>query len=65
MSNAIDGASAIAYTPADITDLAPARVRAEIAVAALKTEQDAARTQAEALLRLMEPYKGANLNARA
>jgi hypothetical protein len=66
MISGISGATtSIDFSPTDITDLPAATVKAHFQIAALKTEQDMMMMQGQELARLMEPHKGANLDARA
>ncbi|MFN8556124.1 MAG: hypothetical protein U0531_01800 [Dehalococcoidia bacterium] len=58
-------ASHMDYNPTNTAELAEAGVKARLQIAALKTEQDVMRTQAEALLSLFEPTKGVNIDTRA
>jgi hypothetical protein len=65
MIEPVGALSRIAFTPTDVTDLPRAVVQAEVQVAALKQGQDAAKSTAEALVRLIEPEKGNHIDRYA
>jgi hypothetical protein len=53
------------FNPTDITELPAAALKARVQIAAIKTQQEMDLLQVRELSRLMEPHKGANLDARA
>jgi hypothetical protein len=59
------GSGPIDLTVTDPSDLPVAVVRARLQVAALKARQEALALQARELARLIEPFKGTAIDARA
>ncbi len=58
-------ARGIDYNPRDVADLSAVQVKAQLQVAAIKTELDVMELQGRELARLMEPHKGQFVDARA
>lgn len=54
----------IDYSPRDVVDLSAAQVKAQLQVAALRTELDVMEMQGRELARLMEPHKGQYVDVR-
>lgn len=59
------GMRTITYEPSDLADLPAAQVKTRMQVAALKTQQDMLLMQSRELARMMEPHKGAVVDAYA
>jgi hypothetical protein len=65
MVSGVSGSSPIDFTPTDAADIPAASAQAKVQVAVLKNQQDMMRLEGQTIARMLEPNKGANLDAYA